>query len=319
MLSALVVKSFVQAADRTRIAQLFSTLLPKSTPDLAKHRIFDAARSTTFKPAPSSSWKITYGDDSSASGAVGTNVVRLGGLTIQAQAIELAAALSPQFTQGAGDGLLGLAFGSINTVQPKAVATPVENMIAQHTGAASSSSSAALFTAYLGSWRDTADEADGGASFYTFGYIDGDVLARSGVAEPHWAPVDASHGFWQFASETVVVGARTLRRRGATAIADTGTTLALLDDEACAAIYAAVPGARYDAAQQGWVFPVGTPVGRLPAVQVSVGSKVFTMQKEDYGFARRRRQHAVRRHPEPRQLALQHLRRHVPQGRLCHL
>jgi hypothetical protein len=39
--------------------------------------------------------------------------------------------MSAQFVQGAGDGLLGLAWGSINTVTPKPVQTPVENMISQ--------------------------------------------------------------------------------------------------------------------------------------------------------------------------------------------
>lgn len=62
------------------------------------------------------SWKIRYGDGSNASGIVGTNNVTLGGLTVENQAIELASKLSPQFTKGAGDGLLGLAFGKINTV-----------------------------------------------------------------------------------------------------------------------------------------------------------------------------------------------------------
>jgi len=54
--------------------------------------------------------------------------VTLGGLCIENQAIELANKLSPQFTSGAGDGLLGLGFGHINTVKPKKVATPVESV-----------------------------------------------------------------------------------------------------------------------------------------------------------------------------------------------
>lgn len=65
---------------------------------------------------------------------------------VEGQSIELAKKLSTQFASGVDDGLLGLAFGSINTVTPKPVATPVENMIAQKDIPKSSE----LFTAYLG-------------------------------------------------------------------------------------------------------------------------------------------------------------------------
>lgn len=92
----------------------------------------------------------------------------IGGLTIQNQAVELAKHLSAQFIRDSGSsGLLGLAFGHLNTVKPTAVKTPVENMIAQNDISADKE----LFTAYLGSWRD-AGEPDQGQSFYTFGYID---------------------------------------------------------------------------------------------------------------------------------------------------
>lgn len=90
-----------------------------------------------------SSWKISYGDGSSASGTVGTDNVTIGGLTIKNQAIELANQMSTSFQQGTGDGLLGLAWPAINTVTPKPVATPVENMITQN----DIPESAELFTA----------------------------------------------------------------------------------------------------------------------------------------------------------------------------
>ncbi|KAI4617686.1 uncharacterized protein J4E87_008323 [Alternaria ethzedia] len=144
----------------------------------------------TFKKVEGASWRIRYGDGSTASGIVGTDNVTLGGLCIENQAIELANKLSPQFTSGAGDGLLGLGFGHINTVKPKKVATPVESMISQSDIPTSSE----LFTCYLGSWRDTTD-ADHGESFYTFGYIDDAVLRRCGVSEPHYVPIDSSRGF----------------------------------------------------------------------------------------------------------------------------
>lgn len=196
------------------------------------------------------------------------------------QPIELASKLSPQFTQGAGDGLLGLAFGKINTVKPKPVKTPVESMIEQ----TDIKEGEELFTCYLGSWRDKEDD-DHGESFFTFGYIDEDVVARC-KSEIHYVPIDSSKGFWQFQSESATVNGQTIKRPGNNAIADTGTTLALVSNELCKAIYSAIPGGKFDPKQQGWVFPVDTKVEALPKVTVAVGGKQFEIQKEDFGYAK---------------------------------
>lgn len=114
-----------------------------------------------------STWSITYGDNSSASGTVGTDNVTIGGLTIKNQAVELANTLSTEFVSDSSDGLLGLAFGKLNTVKPTPVKTPVENMIAED----DIPSNMELFTAYLGSYKD-ANDPDKGQSFYTFGFVD---------------------------------------------------------------------------------------------------------------------------------------------------
>lgn len=109
-------------------SQVWSTELDSATRKSGKHNIFDPKKSSTYAKASGSTWKIKYGDGSTASGIVGTDNVTLGGLCIEGQSIELASKLSAQFTKGAGDGLLGLAFGKINTVKPKPVSTPVESM-----------------------------------------------------------------------------------------------------------------------------------------------------------------------------------------------
>ena len=52
-----------------------------------------------------------------------------------------------------------------------------------------------LFTAYLGSWKDAADP-DKGQSFYTFGFIDQDVIyACGGPNNVHYTDIDNSNGF----------------------------------------------------------------------------------------------------------------------------
>lgn len=174
---------------------------------------------------------------------------------------------------------MGLAFGSINTVQPTPVKTPVDNLIAQ----GDISKEQSLFTAKLGSVKD-ANEPDKGTGFYTFGYIDQDEVKASGQ-EISYAPVDNSQGFWQVDSASATVNGKTIKRSGNTTIMDTGTTLALVDDDFCKAIYDAIPGSKYDNQQQGYLIPSSITADQLPDVTVAIGSKQFTIQKEDIAFA----------------------------------
>ena len=261
---------------------VWSTELPSnilSQANAANHQVaFDSSKSSTFKKMSGATWKISYGDGSSASGDVGTDTIDLGGLKIEGQAIELAKELADQFIQGEGSGLLGLAFSSLNTVSPTPQKTPVDNLIS------SKDITQPLFTAYLGSWRD-ADEADKGQSFYTFGYIDQDTMTAAGATEPNYTDVDNSQGFWQIPSTSATVAGKTITRSNNTTIMDTGTTLCLVDDTLVKAVYDAIPGAKYDSNNQGYIYPSSTSVDDLPDVTLAIGDKSVAFQKEDLGFA----------------------------------
>lgn len=197
---------------------------------------------------------------------------------IQGQAVECANTMSQQFQQGAGDGLLGLAWPSINTIKPQPQPTPVANMISQQ----DIPKSAELFTVWLGSWRD-ANDPDKGQSFYTFGEIDQDALNGQ---QPAYTQVDNSQGFWMYPSTTCTINGQSVNRpANNTAIADTGTTLCLLDDTTIEAIYKAIPGSKYDSTQQGYVFPTKTTADQLPDVALAVGSNMIHIQKEALAFA----------------------------------
>ncbi|TDZ53936.1 Aspergillopepsin-1 [Colletotrichum trifolii] len=258
---------------------VFSTELDSSLQ--SSHNIFDPSKSSTFKKLEERTWKISYGDGSSASGDCGTDNLVIGGLTVENQAIELASQLAPQFSKGAGDGLLGLGFKSINTVQrdgnfPDPQKTPVDNMIAQE----DVPEDAQLFTSAFYSERDAGKPR----SFFTFGWVDTELVKSSGE-EIHWADVDNSQGFWMFASESTKVNGKSVGKEGNKAIADTGTTLALVSDEVCEALYAAIPGSKYDEKNQGYIFPTSVKVDDLPDFTVAVGDKEFVIQKEDLAFA----------------------------------
>lgn len=143
--------------------------------------------------------------------------------------------------------------------------------------------SAELFTAYLGSYKD-ANDPDKGQSFYTFGFIDNDPVTQSG--QPIWyTPVDNSNGFWQFPSTSCVINGTTYPLSGNTAIADTGTTLALVDSQTCKNIYAAIPGSSFSKTYGGYVFPSTTAESALPVVAFDVGGKTFAVNKEDLAYS----------------------------------
>ncbi|EWZ28697.1 hypothetical protein FOZG_17570 [Fusarium oxysporum Fo47] len=123
---------------------------------------------------------------------------------------------------------------------------------------------AELFTSAFYSQRD----ANSPESFYTFG-----------------TNINSSDCFWKFPSASVSVKGKIINLSGNKAIADTGTTLVLVSDEVCEALYNAIPEARYSPTQQGYVFPRSTKVEDLPEFKVAIGDKQFVIQPQDLVFA----------------------------------
>jgi len=81
--------------------------------------IYTPSKSSTSKKLSGATWSISYGDGSRSNGDVYTDVVSVGGLKVKGQAVECARNVSSQFSADKNnDGLLGLAFSSINTVSP---------------------------------------------------------------------------------------------------------------------------------------------------------------------------------------------------------
>lgn len=216
----------------------------------AGHQVFDPAKSKSFAVMKGAQFSISYGDGSGAQGNVGTDVVSVGGTTFQAQAIELATAVTQEFIDDQNnDGLMGLAFSKINTVQPQQQKTFFDNV--------KSSLSEPLFTANL---RKDAVGA------YEFGAVD----TTKFVGDLTWAPINNKQGFWQFSSESFAVNGGKAQKGtpGAQAIADTGTTLILADPVVVKGYYAGVKGAKNNAQAGGFVFPCNA---KMPDLDLDIG------------------------------------------------
>ncbi|KAL8655668.1 MAG: hypothetical protein Q9226_002955 [Calogaya cf. arnoldii] len=226
---------------------VFSTNL---RPDQQKrgHSVFDPTKSRTFKPLQGASWEITYGDKSNANGIVGTDTVDIGGATVESQAIELASFVSNQFLeQTNADGLVGLAFGTLNTVKPKKQKTFFENVMP--------SLDKPVFTANLRHHE---------LGSYEFGRID-DSQFKGPL---HYISIDDSRGHWQIESKFYAIGDGEKRdnQKSTPAIMDTGTTLILADDNVVKAYWNQVDGRQFN--KDGVTFPCNT---QLPDFHVALG------------------------------------------------
>jgi len=177
--------------------------------------------------------------------------VTVGGTTVTGQVVELASAVSSAFQTGSGDGLLGLAFSSINTVTPTQAQTFFEN--------AESSLTSPIVAAYL------PFQADG---FYDFG----ETVSTRYTGDITYAAVDSSNGFWEFPSTKYKVGSTSYSQSGFTGIADTGTTLILVSDAVLTKYYAQVSGSENSNADGGWVFPC---TATLPDFSFLIGTSVY--------------------------------------------
>ncbi|KAL0466415.1 penicillopepsin [Neurospora intermedia] len=225
----------------------------------AGHQVYNPAASKTFKLLPGHTFEISYGDGSAAAGNVGTDVVEIGGVSVQNQAVELVTKVTQTFIQDTqNNGLLGLAFSKLNTVQPQQQKTFFENVLP--------SLAEPVFTADL---RHNAVGA------YEFGRIDNTKF----TGQLAWIPVNTGMGFWQFTTSAFSVGnSQAVKVKPAQAIADTGTTLMLVSQSVANAYYSQVQGAKNDPNAGGITFPCNT---NLPDLFVDVGGRYMARIKGD--------------------------------------
>lgn len=223
--------------------------------------VFNPSKSSTAKKLSGATWSISYGDGSSSSGDVYTDTVTIGGLTVSSQAVELAQTVSSSFTQDSViDGLVGLAFSSLNTVEPTAQKTFFDN--------AKASLDSPVFTADLGY------HAPG---TYNFGFIDDSAYTGSIT----YTSVSTSQGFWEFTSTGYAVGTGSFVSTSLDGIADTGTTLLYLPASVVKAYWSKVSGAVNNNSVGGYVFPCSAT---LPDFTFGVGSARIVIPGEYMDF-----------------------------------
>lgn len=161
------------------------------------------------------------------------------------------------------DGLLGLAFTAINTVEPTRQKTFFENLIPDL--------SEPLFTADL--------EEIGGKGTYEFGKIDD--TKHSG--EIHYVDVDASYGFWEFKVPGFEIGGNKVPcTTCSTAIADTGTSLVYLDQDIVDQYFSTVKSAQFSSSYGTIIYDCSET---LPDLGIQIGDYTATIKGKEMEYA----------------------------------
>ncbi|KAK2755037.1 Type I transmembrane sorting receptor [Arachnomyces sp. PD_36] len=222
---------------------VFSSELPAE--QQKGHSVYTASNSSAL---PGYSWEIKYGDGSGASGNVFHDTATVGGVAASGQAIEAAQKISQQFVQDKqNDGLLGLAFSSINTVKPKPQTTFFDTVKSQL--------DKPLFAVTLKHNKPGS---------YDFGFIDKSKY----TGELAYTDVDNSQGFWMFTADSYSIGNQGGNGTSLQGIADTGTTLMMLPDKVVSAYYEQVNGAKSNPQAGGFVFDCSA---ELPDFTLTIG------------------------------------------------
>ncbi|KAF9433086.1 hypothetical protein BGZ76_009904 [Entomortierella beljakovae] len=241
----------------------FPTATCKTAACKAHHR-FDSTKSTTFKN-DNRAWKIGYGDGSTASGILGSDMVSVGGITVR-QTIGLATQESSGFAKSPEDGLFGLGFNTIESVA--GVKTFMDNAIA------SKVISQPVISVFLPSVRRNG----GKGGNYLFGSIDKTRYTGSLT----YVPV-SKQGYWQVPMDGIYYNTKSLNQK-AQGIIDTGTTLIIIGTSAAAAVHKNIKGAVLNTQAGGWTVPCSLTTSK-DNVGFKMGGKVFNVPLADLAWA----------------------------------
>jgi hypothetical protein len=239
---------------------VFSSETPRNL--IRGQTVFNIGASSTAEQIEGATWSIRYGDGSFSSGSVYRDVVTIGDVTVQSQAINSAAQISASFSQNTNqDGLVGLAMSSINTVRPQRQRTFFDN--------AMDDLAMPLFTANL-------NKAAAGS--YTFGVID----TTEFEGDLTFVAANTTLGFWAVTVDSMRVGDSGPSLGATEGIVDTGTTLLLMSQDVVEAYYGQVPSAQFDPRNMGFMFDCNA---ELPSLHFSIGAADFEIPGELINFA----------------------------------
>ena len=208
---------------------VFSTGLPSN--ETIGHQIYDPSFSGKSMV---NGFDVSYNDESRAIGVLYNDTIRIGNLMPLPQPVGAAASVSSQLFEEPNDGILGLGFSELNTVQP-----PVPTFLDS-------------IKPYLDEPLFAVTLKDKAPGTFDFGFID-DQKFTGQITYTH---INSSQGNWQFTAQGYSIGSNGITKaNNITGIADTGTTLFYLPARIVQDYYSTLPGAQYDRLYDKYIIP----------------------------------------------------------------
>ncbi|CDO72226.1 hypothetical protein BN946_scf184970.g78 [Trametes cinnabarina] len=220
------------------------------------HKTYNPSKSSTSSKK-SGSFEISYGDGSTASGTPYTDSVTVGGVKVTSQYLAAVTKESEEFTQDPADGLLGLGYPAISSLNHNPFF-----FTAVQEGAVSDG----VFSFKLGK---------SGSELY-IGGTNEDLY--TGSIESH--KLSSSKGYWQIGGASVTINGKTAASKFDTVI-DSGSTIMTAPPQAAEAFWAKISGSRiYDEEQGLYSFPCDSE----PEIAFSWGGKSWSVSGEDFNL-----------------------------------
>ncbi|KAH8705305.1 aspartic proteinase complexed with Pepstatin [Talaromyces proteolyticus] len=212
--------------------------------------------STHAIPLDGYNFSSSYAEGTTVTGNVVQDYVSLGGLETYSQSIETASDIPASFVnETSRDGILGLGFGSINTVRPRPQKTFFEMVVEQL--------EQPVYAALL---------KDGAVGSLDFGFVD---HAKYKGEELGYMSVDSSDGLWAIRLDGYRVGESPRRSfEVEKAAVDTGTSILMLPDEIVQDYYTEIPSAMNSSSMNGYIFNCDE---EMPDFSIHIGDYTATI------------------------------------------
>ncbi|CAG8706698.1 8350_t:CDS:1 [Racocetra persica] len=220
---------------------------------------FDPSKSKTFIQE-GNPWSIQYGSGF-ASGITGIDNIKIGCVTADKQIFGLADGIISIYEEF--DGILGLAFDSLNTIDNGAP-TLVSTLIKQK-------KISPIFSFHF---QHASDHDDKGV--FVLGGIDKNKFNGTITFSSLISPKGLPKGFWAIKQDDALVNGKPVISSARTAIIDTGTTALVIPSSDAAAIHEKIPGSKINDDKDLYFIPCNTTAVvslRFGGVDFSIPSK----------------------------------------------
>ncbi|CAG8734717.1 17862_t:CDS:1, partial [Racocetra persica] len=203
------------------------------------HNRFDSSKSQTFTPE-GNPWSIQYGTGF-ASGITGIDNIKIGCFTADKQIFGLVTNVSDFDAAFEYDGILGLGFDNLNTMD-NAAPTLISTLIKQN-------KMEPIFSFHFSHASDFDDKGI---------FILGGIDKSKCNGEITFNPLISTNGFWTIKQDNTLVNGNPVFSSPNIAIIDTGTTIIIAPPNDTAAIHKQIPGAVFDSQNNMYTIPCNT-------------------------------------------------------------